>query len=178
MRVIRSGWKGWGGGDDQGREPLLAGGGRGRGRACQSKPHELRMKVRAWPSKICEGSGGHRRLQSRRRRGCGGGAEGAEEDDGAFDDRSASIIQLSNGLVLYMRHVSRFLALVCLMRQGNLERKGLIDYNVEVLKEALKEVLAERTSRTPRPSNATSLDPTPPLQSSASGQSGGYLNST
>ena len=108
----------------------------------------------------------------------GGGAEGAEEDDGAFDDRSASIIQLSNGLVLYMRHVSRFLALVCLMRQGNLERKGLIDYNVEVLKEALKEVLAERTSRTPRPSNATSLDPTPPLQSSASGQSGGYSNST
>jgi hypothetical protein len=41
------------------------------------------------------------------------------------------------------------------MRAGNLERKGLIDYNVEVLKEALKDVLGERSTRTPRVSIAS-----------------------
>mmetsp|Transcript_3907 Transcript_3907/g.6286 ORF Transcript_3907/g.6286 Transcript_3907/m.6286 type:complete len:383 (-) Transcript_3907:34-1182(-) len=79
-------------------------------------------------------------------------------DDRAFDKSSASVISLSNGLVLYMRQVSRYLALVCLMRAGNLERKGLIDHNVEVLKEALTEVLAAKTSRTPRMSLASMPD--------------------
>ena len=42
--------------------------------------------------------------------------------------------------VLLYRQVSRYLALVCIMRAVNLERKGLIDYNVELLKGALRDV--------------------------------------
>ena len=111
---------------------------------------------------------------------------GGLEADGAFDKSSASVISLSNGLVLYMRQVprylallcpiltecvllyslliecvllhrqvSRYLALVCIMRAVNLERKGLIDYNVELLKEALRDVTSGRTFRTPRQSLAS-----------------------
>mmetsp|Transcript_53528 Transcript_53528/g.127310 ORF Transcript_53528/g.127310 Transcript_53528/m.127310 type:complete len:373 (-) Transcript_53528:54-1172(-) len=72
----------------------------------------------------------------------------------AFDQHSASIVTLSDGKVLYMREVAKDLALVCLMRSENLQRQGLIDYNVQILKQALKDVMAANKSRTPRQSNA------------------------
>ncbi|KAJ1494042.1 hypothetical protein T484DRAFT_2633413 [Baffinella frigidus] len=53
----------------------------------------------------------------------------------AFDQHSASIVTLSDGKVLYMREVAKDLALVCLMRSENLQRQGLIDYNVQILKQ-------------------------------------------
>jgi len=35
----------------------------------------------------------------------------------AYDAKSAAIIKLSNGMVLYLRHINRFLAIVCIMRE-------------------------------------------------------------
>ncbi|EKX42276.1 hypothetical protein GUITHDRAFT_175455 [Guillardia theta CCMP2712] len=78
------------------------------------------------------------------------GQAGEECDVLAFDSQSAAIITLNNEMVLYMREVSKYLSLVCLMRAENLERQGLIDYNVQVLKQALRDVLAGKGCRTPR----------------------------
>jgi len=74
-----------------------------------------------------------------------------EEESVAFDSGSAAIISLNNGMVLYMKEVSKYLALVCLMRQDNLQRQGLIEYNVDILKNSLKDVLTVG-SVTPRAS--------------------------
>lgn len=58
----------------------------------------------------------------------------------AYDSKSGSIIKLSNHMVLYLRHVNRFLALVCIMKEESLERQGLIDYNIQCFKEAVAKV--------------------------------------
>ena len=43
-----------------------------------------------------------------------------------YGAQSSSIIKLNNGLVLYLREVNRYLALVCLLREENFEKHGLI----------------------------------------------------
>ncbi len=53
---------------------------------------------------------------------------------------SAAIIKLSSGMVLYLREVNRSLALVALIRGDKFERQGLIDYNFDTLKKALREL--------------------------------------
>lgn len=63
-----------------------------------------------------------------------------DKDSLAYDTESHSIIKLSNGMVLYLREVNRFLALVCLLREDNFEKHGLIDYNFECFKSAIGEV--------------------------------------
>jgi hypothetical protein len=79
-----------------------------------------------------------------------------------FDERSSSIIKLSGGRVLCLREVSKYLALVCLMRVENLELQGLIEYNVHTFKQALRDLVRHqqnhntRTSATPRQSIAAS----------------------
>jgi len=45
--------------------------------------------------------------------------------------------------VLYVREVARDLALVCLMRAENLQRQGLVDYNVQILKQARARLATE-----------------------------------
>jgi Ras-related GTP-binding protein C/D len=47
-----------------------------------------------------------------------------EDGEAAYDEGSQSIIKLSNGMVLYMREVNRYLALVCFMRQDNFDKQG------------------------------------------------------
>ncbi len=78
-----------------------------------------------------------------------------------FDERSSSIIKLSGGRVLCLREVSKYLALVCLMRVENLELQGLIEYNVHTFKQALRDLVRQphahtRVSATPRQSIAAS----------------------
>jgi Ras-related GTP-binding protein C/D len=63
-----------------------------------------------------------------------------DRDAIAYDTESHSIIKLSNGMVLYLREVNRFLALVCLLKEDNFEKHGLIDYNFECFKGAIAEV--------------------------------------
>jgi len=64
--------------------------------------------------------------------------EEEEVDDTAYDSESASVIRLSNGMILYMREVDTMLALVCLTRAENFRKKGLINYNIGCLKKALR----------------------------------------
>jgi hypothetical protein len=47
-----------------------------------------------------------------------------ETESFAFDDNSASVIKLNNGTVLYFREVGHCLAVVCILREENFERRG------------------------------------------------------
>lgn len=48
-----------------------------------------------------------------------------KEDEGlAYDEETQSIIKLSNGTVLYLREVNKYLALVCLLREDNFDKHG------------------------------------------------------
>jgi Ras-related GTP-binding protein C/D len=57
-----------------------------------------------------------------------------------FDKESASIIRLSNKMVLYLRSVSDLLAIVCLVRESQLDKRALIDHNINLLRSSLKEM--------------------------------------
>ncbi|XP_070534731.1 ras-related GTP-binding protein C-like isoform X2 [Ptychodera flava] len=68
-----------------------------------------------------------------------------EENEGsAYDSESSSIIKLNNATILYLREVNRFLALVCILREDNFDRHGLIDYNFHCFKNAIQEVFEVR----------------------------------
>ncbi|KAK2708785.1 ras-related GTP-binding protein C-like [Artemia franciscana] len=62
------------------------------------------------------------------------------EDKGPFDNESQCVIHLNNSTVLYLREVSRCLALVCILREDNFEKQGLIDYNFVCLREGIHNV--------------------------------------
>ena len=69
----------------------------------------------------------------------------AEENEGiAYDAESSSIIKLNNGMVLYLREVNKYLALVCLLREEHFEKHGLIDYNFQCFKNAIQSVFDAR----------------------------------
>lgn len=62
----------------------------------------------------------------------------------AYDNHSVSIIKLTNGTILYLREVNRFLALVCLLREEVFERQGLIEYNFHCFRESIQQVFEVR----------------------------------
>lgn len=43
----------------------------------------------------------------------------------AYDKESLAIIKLNNTTVLYLKEVTKFLALVCILREESFERKGV-----------------------------------------------------
>lgn len=58
------------------------------------------------------------------------------------------MIRLNNGTALYLREVNKFLALVCILREENLtEKQGVIDYNFQCFKKAIKEVFELKNIR-------------------------------
>ncbi|XP_031232884.1 ras-related GTP-binding protein C [Mastomys coucha] len=67
---------------------------------------------------------------------------GLKEDGSgsAYDKESMAIIKLNNTTVLYLKEVTKFLALVCILREESFERKGLIDYNFHCFRKAIHEV--------------------------------------
>ena len=83
----------------------------------------------------------------------------------AYDQQSASIIKLSNGVILYLREVNRycsiyqylfiylfiylfrFLALVCLIREDVFEKQGLIEYNFHCFRESIQQVRKRERER-------------------------------
>lgn len=67
------------------------------------------------------------------------------ESDTAYDKESASVIRLSNGMVLYLKEVDTMLALVCITRSENFRKKSLINYNIDCLKDALKSLVEPET---------------------------------
>lgn len=58
----------------------------------------------------------------------------------AYDADSASIIKLSNGSVLYLREVNKYLALVCRMRKEAFVKSGLVEYNFGQFKQAIAQL--------------------------------------
>ncbi|KAG7271378.1 hypothetical protein CRUP_019923 [Coryphaenoides rupestris] len=79
---------------------------------------------------------------------------GPLEDGGAYDKESLAIIRLNNTTVLYLKEVTRFLAVVCILREESFHRKGLIDYNFHCFRKAVHEVfevgfLTQRTGSRP-----------------------------
>lgn len=65
-------------------------------------------------------------------------------DEAAFDSQSSSVIKLNNSTVLYLREVNKFLSLVCILREDNFSRQGVIDYNVLCFREAISQVFELR----------------------------------
>ncbi|XP_026106852.1 ras-related GTP-binding protein D isoform X3 [Carassius auratus] len=61
-----------------------------------------------------------------------------------YDKESMAIIHLNNTTVMYLKEVTKFLALVCFLREESFERKGLIDYNFHCFKKAIEEVFDVR----------------------------------
>lgn len=47
-----------------------------------------------------------------------------DEETIAYDKESQSIIKLNNGMVLYLREVNRYLALVCILREDHFDKHG------------------------------------------------------
>lgn len=66
-------------------------------------------------------------------------------DEAAFDSQSSSVIKLNNSTVLYLREVNKFLSLVCILREDNFSRQGVIDYNVLCFREAISQVFELRS---------------------------------
>jgi len=69
-----------------------------------------------------------------------------------YDSESQSIIKLSNeragrGMVLYLREVNKYLALVTLIREENFDQHGLIDFNYNCFKKAIADVFLTKTSQ-------------------------------
>ena len=70
------------------------------------------------------------------------------EDDGAsskFDKKSSSYIRLSHSnpqenIVLYLRELDNYLALVCLINESEIHKQHLINYNIDRFKEGLKRI--------------------------------------
>jgi Ras-related GTP-binding protein C/D len=67
-----------------------------------------------------------------------------------YDSQSASVIKLNSGMVLYLREVSTYLALVCVMREEYFARRSLLDYNIDCFKGSLTKVFAVADSDEPR----------------------------
>ncbi len=57
--------------------------------------------------------------------------------------------RLNNGMILYLREVNSYLALVCLVRESNF-KKGFIDYNIDCFKKSLSKVFLP-TARSQQP---------------------------
>jgi Ras-related GTP-binding protein C/D len=45
-------------------------------------------------------------------------------------------------MVLYLRHVSDMLALVCVLREESYGKRAMLDYNIDCLKDSLAKVIA------------------------------------
>uniref|UniRef100_A0A2A4K859 Ras-related GTP-binding protein C n=1 Tax=Heliothis virescens TaxID=7102 RepID=A0A2A4K859_HELVI len=94
-----------------------------------------------------------------------------ETEVNTFNSQSSSLIKLNNGTVLYLREVNKFLALVCILREENFQKQGVIDYNFLCFRDAITQVFELRnkcqnvitsraTSDTPEPITNGAADST------------------
>lgn len=65
----------------------------------------------------------------------------------AIDDQSGSVFKLNNGIILYLRQINKFMALVCILREFNFTRQGIIEYNFLCLHDAIHKLFAIRLSK-------------------------------
>lgn len=74
---------------------------------------------------------------------------GLSEEDGAaipYDQQSSSAIRLNGGMVLYLREVSKYLALVCVVREEYFARKALLDFNINCFRKSVDLISQENGS--------------------------------
>ena len=57
-----------------------------------------------------------------------------------YDDDSTAAIRLGSGMVLYLREVSSYLALVCIIREEYFAKRALLDYNIGCFKQSLEKI--------------------------------------
>ena len=57
---------------------------------------------------------------------------------------SGALIQLSNGTVVYLKQVDRFLVFIGMLREENYDRPHLLDYNLSVFKDSLGKLGRQR----------------------------------
>lgn len=57
-----------------------------------------------------------------------------------YDDQMASHIRLASGTVLYLRGVSRYVAIVCQLRDESSSKHGLVLYNFSVFRDAIQQL--------------------------------------
>lgn len=60
----------------------------------------------------------------------------------SFDEQSSSVIKLNNGIILYLREINKYLALVCILRDYNFLRQGVIDFNFMCFHDAIHKMFA------------------------------------
>jgi Ras-related GTP-binding protein C/D len=61
------------------------------------------------------------------------------------DSEASSMIQLNNGMTLYLREINQYLALICLMRdESHHYSAGLLEYNVQQFQHAIEEIFEDR----------------------------------
>jgi len=61
----------------------------------------------------------------------------------AYDVQTQSVIKLNTSVILYLREVNKYLALVCLIREENFDKHGLIDYNFQCFRNAIGDVFKQ-----------------------------------
>ncbi|CAK8683745.1 ras-related GTP-binding protein C-like isoform X2 [Clavelina lepadiformis] len=70
---------------------------------------------------------------------------GDDESECACEQDSTCIIRLNNSSILYLREITRFLVLVCILRDEAFTKRGIIDYNILCLQKAIHSVFDVRT---------------------------------
>ncbi|XP_077296257.1 ras-related GTP binding C/D [Arctopsyche grandis] len=92
-----------------------------------------------------------------------------DAETAAFNSQSFSLIKLNNGTILYLREVNKFLALVCILREDNFDKQGVIDYNFLCFREAITRVFELRSksqelpTSTPTETTTDLQNPSPPM---------------
>lgn len=60
-----------------------------------------------------------------------------------YDSSSTSAIRLNSGMVLYLREVGSYLALVCVLREEYFVKRAALDYNINCFRAGLQKVFRE-----------------------------------
>lgn len=61
--------------------------------------------------------------------------------------------------MLYLREVNKFLAMVCIIREENFTRQGLIDYNFQCFRQSIQEVFTHPINESVRQSSTNTSTP-------------------
>ena len=68
------------------------------------------------------------------------------EDDSYFDDNSTCSIKINTNYqniksILFLKFIHKNLALIAIINEENYERNNLLDYNINVFRQAVKNIL-------------------------------------
>jgi Ras-related GTP-binding protein C/D len=87
---------------------------------------------------------------------------GLSEEDGAaipYDQQSSSAIRLNNNIVLYLREVSKYVALVCVIREESFAKRAVLDFNINCFRKSLDLVIRQSSQHGNHHGGSNSLSP-------------------